>query len=191
MARPQPQAFTISNLPPDGGTAIPTLYDETFRCVCHKMPQIQSMASLTCLVGYLEHHEATTDGSFAICVADGEGAFISQELFESIPLAHRPELHTDGRREVAFTILSRETGTAIGSTHLPTLFWNRTTGQKFRIKLFVYVMKDFGIPMFISHSDWIVRTSFEENPTFRFDFGHGVVAEVEGKSNYTYSSLGE
>lgn len=136
------------------------------------------MASLTCLVEYLEHHESITDGSFTICIADVEGAFISQELFESIPLAHRPQLCTDSGREVAFTIGPHETAIATGSTHLSILFWNRITGQRFRIKLFVCVIEDFGIPMFISHSDWIVRTSFEENSTSRFDFGHGVMGRA-------------
>lgn len=38
MARLEPQASMTPNQPPDNGATIPTLYDETFRCVPQNAP---------------------------------------------------------------------------------------------------------------------------------------------------------
>jgi len=55
-----------------------TLYDETHRSIIYLNPSISSMANRPNLIGKLEHHSPITDGSFSICIASGEGVFISQ-----------------------------------------------------------------------------------------------------------------
>lgn len=57
---------------------IPTVYDETFRAKHYMEPSIMSIANRATLLGYLDHHPPTTDGSFSICVAGGQGVFVSQ-----------------------------------------------------------------------------------------------------------------
>ena len=57
---------------------IPTLYDETHRGKWAFAPEIASMGNAANMIGQLEHFHSTTDGSFAICVAGGSGAFVSQ-----------------------------------------------------------------------------------------------------------------
>lgn len=59
-------------------TQPPTLYDETYRSIRYPELSISSMANRPNLIGHLEHHAPTTDGSFSICVAGGKGVFISQ-----------------------------------------------------------------------------------------------------------------
>jgi len=55
-----------------------TMYDDTHQTKIVNTPSIYSMASRPSLLAYLEHHSQSTDGSFAICVANGSGAFISK-----------------------------------------------------------------------------------------------------------------
>lgn len=57
---------------------VPVLYDETHRGRWAFEPCIASVGNLENLTGYLEHLAPTTDGSFSICVAGGEGNFVSQ-----------------------------------------------------------------------------------------------------------------
>jgi len=79
---PSPSPIASS---PSSQSAARIIYDDT-QCkkeISH--PSIYSMASRASLLGYLEHHSENTDGSFHICVANGEGSFISQV---------RPPLHS-------------------------------------------------------------------------------------------------
>lgn len=57
---------------------VTTVYDETYRSKSYMKPSIMSMANNATLYGWLEHHSPTTDGSFSICIAGGNGVFISQ-----------------------------------------------------------------------------------------------------------------
>ena len=57
---------------------MPTIYDETFRAQHYDSPSIMSMGNVAHMIGYLEHHASATDGSFSICVAGGEGVFVSK-----------------------------------------------------------------------------------------------------------------
>jgi roadblock/LC7 domain-containing protein len=57
---------------------IPTIYDETHRAIQYMDPSIRSMANRATLIAYLEHHAPTTDGSFAVCIAGGNGVFVSK-----------------------------------------------------------------------------------------------------------------
>lgn len=59
-------------------TVIPTLYDDTHRGVWALEYSIMSMGHRANLIGYLEHHDPTSDGSFAICIAGGTGACVSK-----------------------------------------------------------------------------------------------------------------
>jgi hypothetical protein len=55
-----------------------TVYDETLRSKFYGSPSIDSIANRPNLIGHLQHHSPDTDGSFSICIAGGEGVFISQ-----------------------------------------------------------------------------------------------------------------
>ncbi|KAF9269824.1 hypothetical protein L218DRAFT_291768 [Marasmius fiardii PR-910] len=46
------------------------------------------------MMGCLEHHAPTTDGSLAICMAGGNCTLVSKALCESIPSQHHPPLDT-------------------------------------------------------------------------------------------------
>lgn len=37
-----------------------------------------SLADRATLIAYLEHHAPTTDGSFSVCIAGGNGVFVSK-----------------------------------------------------------------------------------------------------------------
>ena len=63
-----------SNPPP----CVRVVYDETYRGKSIEEPSILSMAQIPHLIGYLEHHSSDTDGSFGICVAGGNGIFVSK-----------------------------------------------------------------------------------------------------------------
>ncbi|KAF8987510.1 hypothetical protein BDQ17DRAFT_1374991 [Cyathus striatus] len=110
---------------------IQTLYDETHRSKYYQEPRIMSMAHRPNLIGYLEHHAPTTDGSFSICVASGEGVFISERLYNSIPDPHRPALDTTHAGQAVPTLMGNGM-TSIGNTFLPLLLTNAETGEKFR-----------------------------------------------------------
>lgn len=58
-------------------TPIAVLYDETHRGRWDQTLSIASMGQVAHLYAHLEHHNPTTDGSFAICIAGGTGTFIS------------------------------------------------------------------------------------------------------------------
>ena len=60
-----------------------TVYDETLRSITYTEPSIMSMANNPNLLGQLEYHSPTSDGSFSICVAGGDGIFISQVLISN------------------------------------------------------------------------------------------------------------
>ncbi|KAF9471774.1 hypothetical protein BDN70DRAFT_767240, partial [Pholiota conissans] len=126
---------------------IPTIYDETFRSVSYLEPTIGSIGNRPNLVGYLEHHAPTTDGSFSICVAGGEGVFVSKALLDSIPEAHRPQLNTADAGLKVKTLF--EPMTSIGSTFIPLILTNRTTGKKFRVVLYAIVLPKMFMGMFI------------------------------------------
>ena len=59
-----------------------TLHDDTHRGKWPWELSIASMGNRPNLVGYLEHHAATTDGSFSICMAGGNGVFVQKARLE-------------------------------------------------------------------------------------------------------------
>ena len=69
---PPPYEAPINEAP------ICTVHDETFRGVWYPQLSIASMAQVPHLIGHLDHHSPNTDGSFSICIANGDGIFISQ-----------------------------------------------------------------------------------------------------------------
>src|SRR5271155_2828331 len=76
-----PSAITLS---PSSRSSARVIYDDTQRNKEVPHPSIYSMASRPSLIGHLEHHSNSTDGSFRICVANGEGSFISQAPFRFV-----------------------------------------------------------------------------------------------------------
>jgi len=167
----------------------PTLYDETYRSISYPEPCIGSIANNPNLVGRLEHHSPTTDGSFSICIASGRGVFISQvsaiyihthehrklimriqSLYESIPTEHRPPLNSADAGRTVNTIATSPMKT-IGSTFMPIILTNKDTLEKFRIVLYALVVPNLFMGMFIS--DWpLVRTTqwSSSGPTFGLGF---------------------
>ncbi|KAJ8082630.1 hypothetical protein AAF712_012553 [Marasmius tenuissimus] len=141
----------MSNNPPPY-TGIPTLYDETHHGKWYMQPEVASMGNLANLMGYLEHHGPHTDGSFAITVAGGNVTLVSKKLYESIPEQHRPPLDTTANvQTVSFLMGSPQQ--ALGSTIMPVVLTNATTGRKFCIKLYALVMENLLMGMFIGRGD--------------------------------------
>ncbi|EIM86542.1 uncharacterized protein STEHIDRAFT_57583 [Stereum hirsutum FP-91666 SS1] len=130
-----------------GSTVIPTLYDDTHRGVSAFDYSIMSMGNRANLIGYLEHHDPTSDGSFSICIAGGNGACVSKRLYESIPAQHRPLLNTQDNSPVTF--LTGSSQTALGSTIMPVILTNKRTGKKFRVKIYALVLENLLMGMFI------------------------------------------
>jgi len=164
---------------------IPTLYDETHRArwsVNHEA-SIASMASLANLIGYLEHPDESTDGSFGICMAGGMGNFVSKGLYESIPEVHRPRLNAD---DAGFTVsfMTGQKATSIGSIIMPIIFFNAETKTKFRIKLYTLVLPSLLVPMFIGRGtalNYLSKEVWKEGtPDFGFEFSPGVMTMVKG-----------
>jgi hypothetical protein len=54
------------------------IYDETHRGKWYGQASIVSLANHPNFLGQLEHHSPDTDGSFSICVAQGQGIFVAQ-----------------------------------------------------------------------------------------------------------------
>lgn len=57
---------------------IPTLYDDTHRGLWGFDYSVGTIGNSANLIGYLEHHDPQTDGSFGICVAGGNGVCVSK-----------------------------------------------------------------------------------------------------------------
>ena len=72
-----PESSTMATAPPP---YFRTVYDETLRAITYTEPSIMSMGNNPNLLGQLEYHSPTTDDSFSICVAGGDGIFVSQVL---------------------------------------------------------------------------------------------------------------
>ncbi|KAF9560289.1 hypothetical protein CPC08DRAFT_723452 [Agrocybe pediades] len=165
-----------SSTPPPPSYVIPTLYDETFRSRSHIAPTIMSMGNRPNLIGYLDHHAPTTDGSFSMVIIPGDGAFISQALYESIPADHRPVLDKTDAGQAIGTLFGPGDLKCIGSIFFPLILTNKETGQRFRIVLRTLVMPNLLMSMYIGnggHTDGILRYEAWEpgsGPTFGFDF---------------------
>ena len=57
---------------------IPTLFDETHRHKSIQIVDVATMGNRPNLIGFIEHHSSTTDGSFAICLAGGSEVVIKK-----------------------------------------------------------------------------------------------------------------
>ena len=157
---------------------VPTLYDETHRGIWHLEPHVASAGHRVCLIAYLEHHKPTTDGSFGVCIAGGSGNFISQELFESIPLMHRPQLRK-GTRSIGMMLGPSQD--AIGEVFVPIILKNSNDGKRFRVVLHAYVLPKMLMGMFLSNPRWIKTQSFGPNVEYDCDFGDGKIITLKGQ----------
>ncbi|KZV74798.1 hypothetical protein PENSPDRAFT_662230 [Peniophora sp. CONT] len=152
---------------------ISTVHDDTHRGKWPNDLSIMSMGNRPNLIGYLEHHVPTTDGSFSICLAGGNGVFVQKAFYESIPKEHRPPLNTENKGHVSFlTGGSQET---LGSTLLPILLTDASNGQKFRLILYANVLENLLIPVFIGQSPETVPFLESQSwggsgPTYTFNF---------------------
>ena len=92
--------------PPPYEAPVRTVHDETFRGISYLQLSIASLAQVPHLIGHLEHHSPNTDGSFSICIAGGDGVFISQVSTSStFALVSDTELELNRHRN--YTILSQ------------------------------------------------------------------------------------
>ena len=148
---------------------VPTLYDETHRGIEDTRLEILSWANEPTLIAYLEHYDPSTDGSFAVCIASGNGNFISQKLYNSIPEEHRPQMEADNQK---VTIVPGQPANTLGKTFIPILLTNANGGERFRIVLRAYIMERSLMGMFISHPSWIKETSYKKREHI-CDFGEG------------------
>ncbi|KAF8889202.1 hypothetical protein CPB84DRAFT_1749384 [Gymnopilus junonius] len=166
------------------------IYGATLRSVRYGAPVIARMANTPNLVGHLDHHSPTRDGSFWICAANGEGvsaskveskhavaierglAYIScQAPIGFIPAEHLPQLDTSYKPDVKVVggmVFS------IGATFIPFFLMKRDTGEKIRVVLHVIVLSDLFMTMFIGVlGGQIIRTMVwdRNRPVFGFSFG--------------------
>ncbi|EKM52896.1 uncharacterized protein PHACADRAFT_212097 [Phanerochaete carnosa HHB-10118-sp] len=138
-----------------------------------------SIANNPNLVGYLKYPAPSSDGSFAICIANGEG----DAFWKSIPEEYRPVLDKHGAGMQVETILSGNM-TAIGSVFLPFLLKNKETGERMRYILRAIVLPGLFMPMFISGNERSVveqaAYSGREGPVFTLKCGDGT-CPVQGQ----------
>ena len=153
----------------------PTLYDETCRGIWHSTLQILSIGDSAALIADLEHHDSSKDGSFAVCIAAGKGNFISQELYNSIPEEHRPQMEAQDRK---VTFLFGHSGHTLGRTFIPILLTNAKNGERFRIVLHAYILEKMSMGMFISHPSWIGEILYKKDGCeYICNFGKGNAGE--------------
>ncbi|KAI0248879.1 hypothetical protein BJV78DRAFT_1130587 [Lactifluus subvellereus] len=161
--------------------AIPVLHDETHHENWYSQPQINSIGNLPNLTGYLEHHAPSTDGSFAIYIAPGNVTLVSKRLYESIPEQHRPPLDAnDAGNPVAFRVGS-STQEALGSTVMPVVLTDATSGRRFCIKLYALVLENMLMGMFIGTEgiNFIERTDWGRGRvTYNMKFRNGRWVQV-------------
>ena len=67
-----------SQATPTATNTTPTLFDETFRNKSIQIVDVATMGNRPNLIGFVEHHSSTTDGSFAICLAGGSEVVIKK-----------------------------------------------------------------------------------------------------------------
>ena len=149
MARPSSSVQHIS-----------TLHDEKHRGIWRSRLQILSLANSAALIAYLEHHDPSTDGGFAVCIAAGNGNFVSQKFYNSIPEEHRPQMKA---KEQKVTFLLGQTANTLGQIFVPILLTNARNGERFRIVLHAYVLEKMSMDMFISHPRWIKETLYKKD----------------------------
>lgn len=105
----------------------------------------------------------------------------SKELYESIPEQHRPPLDTEGALNKVEFAVSGGSQTPLGSTIMPIILTDATTGQKFCIKLYALVMESLLMGMFIGEGgiDFIESTRGGGGTvTYSMSFGNGRKAQV-------------
>ena len=96
-----------------------------------------------------------------------------QAFYESIPKEHRPPLNTSHQGRVSF--LTGGTQETLGSTLLPILLTDASSGQKFRVVLYANVLENLLIPVFIGQSRETVPFLASQGwgasgPTYTFNF---------------------
>jgi hypothetical protein len=104
-----------------------------------------------------------------------------KKIYESIPEQHRPPLDTKGaRNDVTFSLLG-STQKPLGSTIMPIILTDETTGTKFCIKLYALVLENLSMGMFIGNAgiDFIKATEWGRGTvTYEMEFENEKRAEV-------------
>ena len=142
-----------------------------------KTPHIGHGATL---IAHLEHHSRNTDGHFDVTIAERDGNFISQNLYNSIPEEHRPQMKGKAQ-EVTF--INDVKANTLGQVFVPILSTNAKNGKGFSIVLHAYVMEaKTWMGMFISHPSWIKNTFYKKGGWQHVrNFGKGNAGRGKGK----------
>ena len=159
---------------------VPTLYDETHAGIWHKKLQTPYTGHGADLIAHLEHPAPNTDGHFDVIIAEGDGSFISQNFYNSIPEEHRPQMKGKAQ-EVTF--INDVKANTLGQVFVPILLTNANNGKGFRIVLHAYVMEaKTWMGLFISHPSWIKRTLYKKGGWEHVcDFWKGNAGRRKGK----------
>ncbi|KAJ7149330.1 hypothetical protein C8R43DRAFT_888163 [Mycena crocata] len=172
-------ASDTTNPPPYAKTVL----DQTHRSISYLAPKITSMANSPNLLGYLVNHSPDTNGSFSICLAGGVGVFISQKLFELIPVDHHPSLDTGTAGQTVPFSLVGGSAKIIGTILLPFIL-TTITGERIRLVLHALVLPKLFMGMFIGKGgqSWLQSEAWGRGngPLYTFDFGQAGEHKVQG-----------
>jgi hypothetical protein len=105
----------------------------------------------------------------------------AQKLYESIPEQHRPPLNTTNTGSTVTFTIPGTTQKSLGSTIIPIILTDATTGSKFCIKLYALVMENLLMGMFIEQGgiNFIETTRWGRGTvTYDMKFGNGHKAQV-------------
>jgi len=105
----------------------------------------------------------------------------AQKLYESIPEQHRPPLNTTNTGSTVTFTIPGTTQKSLGSTIIPIILTDATTGSKFCIKLYALVMENRLMGMFIGQGgiNFIEATQWgRATVTYDMKFGNGHKAQV-------------
>lgn len=173
---------------------IPTLYDETWQKIFYLRPEILDNLRATHqmtsgFLGQLEYYSLDTDGSFSTSMGGGDGNFISKAFFRSIPRPHRPRIYfLEERLQVLYS--HGRPFTAIGHIMLPILFTDTIGGDLFRIKLWLFVVEDLPVPVFLASHSWVTGIRSRAR-SYTFEFDNGKEVRVKGLPDPTFRSFGK
>lgn len=159
---------------------IPTLYDETQVGIWKKKLQTPSIGYRATLIAHLEHHDPNTDGHFDVKIAEGDGYLITQNLYNSIPGEHWPQMNA---RSQDMTLVNGIKAKPLGQVFVPILLTNAKNGKGFRTVLHAYVMERMTrMGMFISHPSWIKKALYKKGGWEHLcNFGKGNAGKGKGK----------
>jgi hypothetical protein len=174
------------------------VYDETGSGKSVDCPEIRSSAQNAALVGLLEHHQETTEGSYSIVLADGDGTFISpvtppsaiaqcsgsdltlqQDFYNSIPETHRPPINLLDAGKPVKRLFYKDPILTMGSIMMPIILKTANTNEYIKLVLNTFVVPELVHPVFVS---WKALVALKPEWGFWFtDNGRKMVVHLENE----------